>query len=66
MVQLSLEQTVDAPLNALNTTAEQRAQWLSEDLYFVSEPAPFTTQKAMNPQVQQQLDEAIEARESGE
>jgi uncharacterized protein HemY len=53
-------------LNALNKTEEERAQWLSEDFYSVSEPASLTTQKAMNPQAQQQLNDALEARDDGE
>jgi tetratricopeptide (TPR) repeat protein len=62
----SVRDALDAPLNALNRTEEERAQWLSEDLYSVSEPPAATTQKQMNPQAQQQLNEAVEARQSRE
>jgi tetratricopeptide (TPR) repeat protein len=62
----SVRDALDAPLNALNRTEEERAQWLSEDLYSVSEPPAATTQKEMNPQAQKQLIEAIEARQNGE
>jgi hypothetical protein len=62
----SVRDAMDAPFNALNRSEQERAQWLSEDLYSVSEPPGATTQKEMNPQVQQQLNEAIEARQSQE
>ena len=48
----------------LNRTEKERAQWLSENLFSVSEPPAATTQKELNPQAQQQLNEAIEARQS--
>jgi hypothetical protein len=57
---------MDAPWNALNNTEMERAQWLSEDLYSVSEPPAATTQREMNPQAQQQLNEAFEARQNRE
>jgi len=62
----SLRDALDAPLKVLNRTEKERAQWLSEDLYSVSEPPAATTQKEMNPQAQQQLNEAFEARQSRE
>ena len=62
----SVRDALDAPLNALNRIEEERAQWLSEDLYSVSEPPAGITQKEMSPQAQQQLSEAIEARQSGQ
>ena len=62
----SVRDALDAPLKALNRTDKQRAQWLSEDLYSVSEPPAATTQKEMNPQAQQQLNEAVEARQNRE
>jgi hypothetical protein len=62
----SVRDAMDAPWNALNRTEEERAQWLSEDLYSVSEPPAATTQKEINPQAQQQLNEAMEARQSRE
>ena len=62
----SVRDAMDAPWNALNKTEVERAQWLSEDLYSVSEPPSASTQKEMNPQAQQQLNEAIEARQRRE
>lgn len=62
----SVRDALDAPLKALNRTEKERVQWLSEDLYSVSEPPAATTRKEMNPQAQQQLTEAIEAREGRE
>ena len=62
----SVRDALDAPLKALNRTEKERAQWLSEDLFSVSEPPAATTQKELNPQAQQQLNEAIEARQSRE
>ncbi len=62
----SVRDALDAPLKALNRIEKERAQALSEDLYSVSEPPAETTQKAMNPQAQQQLIEVFEARRSKE
>ena len=62
----SVRDALDAPLKALNPSEKERAQWLSEDLYSVSEPPAATTQKEMNPQAQQQLIEADEARLRGD
>jgi tetratricopeptide (TPR) repeat protein len=62
----SVRDALDAPLKALNRVEKERAQLLSEDLYSVSEPPAAATQKEMNPQAQQQLIEAFEARESKE
>ncbi len=61
----SVRDSLDLPLAALNRIEKERAQWLSEDLYSVSEPSS-ATQKEMNPQAQQQLNEAIEARQKCE
>ena len=61
----SFRDSLDLPLAALNRIEKERAQWLSEDLYAVSEPSS-AIQKAMNPQAQQQLSEAIEAQLKGE
>lgn len=61
----SVRDSLDLPLAALNRIEKERAQWLSEDLYSVSEPSS-ASQKEMNPQAQQQLSEAIEARLKGE
>ena len=62
----SVRDALDAPLEALTRTEKERAQWLSEDLYSVSEPPGVATQKEMNSQAQQQLNEAIEAQQSQE
>jgi hypothetical protein len=62
----SVRDALEAPLKALNATEKERAQWLSEDLYSISEPPAGTTLKEMNPQAQQQLNEALEARQSRE
>ncbi len=62
----AIRDELDAPLKALNPTERQRAQWLSEDLYSVSEPPAATEHKALNPQAQRQLNEAFEARQSRE
>ncbi len=62
----ALRDELDAPLKVLNHTESQRAQWLSEDLYSVSEPPATTKHKTLNPQAQRQLNEAFEARQSRE
>jgi len=62
----SVRDALDAPLKALNQTEKERAQWLSEDLYSVSEPLVDRVLKKMTPQAQQQLNEAIEARQNQE
>lgn len=58
----SIRDALDAPLDALSQAERERAQWLSEDLYSVSDPPGNTTQKEMNPQAQQKFEEAVEAR----
>lgn len=62
----SVRDTLDGPLKALSRTEKERAQWLSEDLYSVSEPTSPASLKAMNPQAQQQLNEAFEACQNRE
>lgn len=62
----AIRDAMDAPLKTLNRIEKERAQWLSEDLYSVSEPPATTTQKEMNAQAQQQFYEAIEARRGRE
>ena len=51
------------PLKALSRPEKERTQWLSEDLYSISEPPETVTSKVMSSQAQQQLNEAIEARQ---
>jgi len=62
----SIRDALDAPLDALSPTERDRARWLSEDLYSISDPPAPSTQREMNPQAQTQLNEAYEARQSGE
>lgn len=62
----SVRDALDAPLRVLNRTEKDRAQWLSEDLFSVSEPAASTTLNPLNPQALQELMEAIRARDTGE
>lgn len=62
----SIRDAMDASWNALSKIEAERAQWLSEDLYSVSEPSEATTQKEVSAQAQQQLNEALEARQSRE
>jgi hypothetical protein len=58
----SVRDALDAPLKALSPNEKERAQWLSEDLYSVSEPPAASRQKEMDPQAQLHLVEAIEAK----
>lgn len=62
----AVRDTLDGPLRGLNPAERERARWLSEDLYSVSEPPAGTSQKEMNAQAQQQLSEVFEARQSRE
>jgi tetratricopeptide (TPR) repeat protein len=62
----SVREALDAPLKGLNPAEKEGAQWLSEDLYSISEPPAGTTRKEMNAQAQEQLNEAFEARQSRE
>jgi tetratricopeptide (TPR) repeat protein len=62
----SVRDALDAPLAALSENERKQAQWLSEDLYAVSEPSEADVQKEMNAQAQQMLYEALEARHRGE
>jgi len=62
----SVRDALDTPLRALNRNERERAQWLSEDLYSVSEPPASNVQKNMNPQAQQGLNDALEARQHRE
>ena len=58
--------SLDAPLAAVSNAEKERARWLSEDLYSISEPIPESAPRAANPQVQQSLAEAIGARHKGQ
>lgn len=62
----AIRDALDGSLAALNPAEKQRAQWLSEDLYSISDPVDESTLKPMNPQAQQQLNEAYEARQRGD
>ncbi len=62
----SVRDALDRPLKVLSRVEKERAQWLSEDLYSVSEPAASDAPTAMNPQAQQEFNEAIEARQNRE
>lgn len=60
----AIRDALDAPFDTLTRVEEERAGWLSEDLYSVSEPPDAIPLKEMTPQVQQQLNEAYEARQN--
>ena len=62
----SIRDSLDAPYRVLTPTERDRAQWLSEDLYSISDPPDANTPKELNPQAQLQLFEAIKARENHE
>lgn len=62
----SIRDSLDAPYRVLTPTERDRAQWLSEDLYSISDPPDANTPKELNPQAQQQLAEAFEARQNRE
>ncbi len=62
----SVRDALDTPLHALNRTEKERAEWLTVDLYSVSEPPAASTLKEMTPQAQQQLIEAYEAQQNQE
>ncbi len=61
----AIRDALDPPLRALNRVEKERAQWLSADLYSVSEP-PALALEEMNPEAQQVLNEAIEAHNRGD
>ncbi len=62
----SIRDALDAPLDALSQKEKHRAQWLSEDLYSVSEPASGAVLIEMTAQAQQQFDEVFAALQSGD
>ncbi len=57
----AVRDALDAPLHALNRIEKERAEWLTIDLYSVSDPPAPIPLKEMTPQAQQQLIEAYEA-----
>jgi tetratricopeptide (TPR) repeat protein len=56
--------SMDGPMKALNPIETERARWLSEDLYTISEPKTSTSEPAMDSASQRRLNEAFEAREN--
>ena len=56
--------SLEGPWQSLTDVEQQRITGLSEDLYSISEPA--LPPLSMNPQAQKKLDEAYEARRTGE
>ena len=60
----SIRDALDAPLHSLNRAEKERAEWLTIDLYSVSDPRAASPLKEMTPEAQQQLNEAYEARQS--
>ncbi|MGD9646985.1 MAG: hypothetical protein AB7U73_14840 [Pirellulales bacterium] len=59
----AIRDALDGPLAALNPVEKLRAQWLSEDLYSISEPVDESALKPMNPQAQQRISEFSTARQ---
>ena len=59
----AIRDSLDAPHKTLTPTERYRAQWLSEDLYSISDPPDPDRPKELNSQAQQQLLDALEARE---
>ena len=53
-------------MEALNRSEKERAQWLSEDLYSISEPAAPSALKEMSFEARQGLREAVEAQQGHE
>lgn len=62
----AVRDSMEAHSKVLTPTERHRAQWLSEDLYSISDPPDANTPKELNPQAQLQLFEAIKARENHE
>jgi len=62
----SIRDSLDAPNKNLTPTEKHRAQWLSEDLYSIGDPPDVSTPEESNPKAQQQLAEAIKARQNCE
>lgn len=59
----AVRDALDVPLRALSPVEKERAQWLSDDLYSVSEPSCVPPMMPMTPQAQADLNSAIEARQ---
>lgn len=57
----SVRDAMDAPWFVLDPAEKERAQWLSEDLYSISDPTSTTDQREMNVEAQQQYNDAWEA-----
>ncbi len=62
----SIRDSLDAPYKVLTPTERDRAQWLSEDLYSIGDPPNPATSKVLNLEAQQQLADAIVARQNRE
>jgi len=62
----AVRDALDAPISILSESEQERAQWLSEDLYSISDPHDSATQQPMTAEAQLGLTEAVEARQSGE
>ena len=62
----SIRDSLDAPYKVLTPTERYRAQWLSEDLYSISNSPDGGTPQEPSLQAQLQLVEAIEARRNSE
>jgi len=60
----SIRDALDDPLDALDVIEKKRSQWLSEDLFSVSEPSATFKLKELNPQARQGIDEATRAWEN--
>src|SRR4051812_43170254 len=61
----AVRDAMDRPWEGLSDVERKRAQWLSEDLYSTSEPAP-DGQREWNALAEAGLNETHEAREGGE
>jgi len=60
----SIRDALDAPLKRLSRTEKERTQWLSEDLYSISEPSASDLPKDATGQ--ERISDGIEARENQE
>ena len=62
----AIRDALDVPLRALSQPEKERSQWLSEDLYSVSEPPAPSDPKVTPRQAQQDYLDAYQARQSRE